>query len=176
MADTRAKMLGGMGALLIAVVAGAITHTLDRYNWEQQHKTERLEYRQLQAEKTFDSVTIYMSRFAADAFSLAIYHNSDAHSVKDSLTKALLLRLQEFEVQRPIADVKIKLYFSDSTYKTFQGTLKKMRYAYIEAESNLGPGPGALKPIVGLTAFQDHMRELATLMEVELADGITSKK
>ncbi|MEY2527691.1 MAG: hypothetical protein QOE73_2462 [Verrucomicrobiota bacterium] len=175
MANTRATITGGVGAILIAVVVGAITHSLDRYNWEQQHKTERLEYREVQAEKVFDSVTASISRFTAAAVAVGIYSQAEPVRVRDSLVKVLMTRMQEFEVQLPIAAAKVKLYFSDSTYKTFDRTRFLMSRVYCEAVDNLPKRPPERDEIKALVAFDKHMTELATMMESELANGITKK-
>jgi hypothetical protein len=175
MANTRATITGGVGAILIAVVVAAITHGLDRYNWEQQHKTERLEYREVQGEKVFDSVAAAISRFTAAGAAVDIYHQGDPVKVRDSLTKVLMTRMQEFEMQLPIAAAKVKLYFSDSTYKTFDRTRSLMSPVYFEAVNNLLKRPPEPQEINAFAAFEKHTTELATMMESELANGITKK-
>ena len=124
MADTRATITGGVGAILaIAVVVGAITHSLDRYNWEQQHKTDGLGSPGGTGRKGLRfSNCVYKSLHRRRLSQSASITRATGSKVRDSLIKVLMTRMQEFEVQLPIAAAKVKLYFSDSTYKTFDRT------------------------------------------------------
>lgn len=177
MAENHARITGGLGALLVAAVVAGFTHYLDNANWSRQHEIERNEYRQLQAEQAFDSVTTPMSRFAETGFSIYIYHATDSRALKDSLGKVLLRHLEAFEVALPVAEVKIKLYFSDATNKKFLQSQQLMRNAWFEADNNIHDGkPMAEAPIDGFTRLRTHLSTLATMMESELADGITAKK
>jgi hypothetical protein len=174
MAENRAKIMSGLGALLLALVIAGFTHSMDKANWATQHAVERTEYRQLQAEKVFDSVTTLISRVMAMADATNVYHQYDSQQMKDSLGKVLLARLMDFEVALPAARAKIKLYFSDSTYRKFEGSFPLMQGSYVETLQNIKPrAPQHLK---ATAALLKHMNELAAMMASELANGISSKK
>jgi hypothetical protein len=174
MAENRAKIMSGLGALLVALAIAGFTHSMDKANWATEHAVERAEYRQLQAEKVFDSVTTLISRVMTMAHAINVHHQNDSRQVKDSLSKVMLARLQDFEVALPAARAKIKLYFSDSTYRKFEESFPLMSRSYLETLRNIEPG--APQNLDVTAALLKHMNELAAMMASELANGISSRK
>jgi hypothetical protein len=166
----RDKLLGGVGALLVAALVAAFTHYLDDAAWSRQHAVERQEYRQLQAEKVFDSVTTVISRFIAAAEAINIYKQDAIPKDKGLLNEALLQRQLDFETAFPLERLMVKLYFSDSTYTAFDRTFALVGSSYTETQQNLRPG--AAQNMASLKALTRQLELVASMMAAELTNGM----
>jgi hypothetical protein len=159
----RDKLLGGVGALLVAALVAGFTHYLDGAAWLRQHNVERQEYRQLQAEKVFDSVTTVISR-------INIYRQDAIPKDKGLLNEALLQRQLDFETAFPLERVMVKLYFSDSTYAAFDRTFALVGSSYTETQQNLRPG--AAQNMASLKALTRQLELVSSMMAAELTNGM----
>lgn len=167
----RAKITAGLGTILVAALAAALTHYLDNANWERQHKVEQQEYRQLQAEKVFDSVTTLISRFVAANNAVNVYKQGPPSKEKELRNETLLQRQLEFETAYPLQRVMVGLYFSDTTSKAFERMADLVGRAYTETQGNIVRG--ADQHLQSAQVLTDKLTTLATMMASELAKGIT---
>lgn len=163
----------------IFTVAGTIlgawvSHTLDRSNWERQHREERVDVRRKEAAVVFDTAMISFARISTGIN--AVLWGLQTHVSKDSATTLLAVydaHVRELENQLPRLESLIRAYFDPLTLHQFHEAVSTSSDAEdqvkedFQSPANISTDPSKLR------AFMSAVLTLGEHMAAQVAPDTT---